>query len=401
MYDQHFDLSVFLDAEPDLIQAPALYNIDVAQQYAALMDRLAQPLPTGQESPFSSRDPTTGHALLASAIAFHQDVLAQELNHVPDRLWILILRMLGTTLSTAEYPVINVVFRRTPDAIAANIPMTIPLNVEIRSQFNPNLSCYSITSKTAQGVASIGQPEQEGIHFVTVPCRLNQVNSLASVRIREFTVLPRSLPFVETAFNDGVVVNPGRPPETLIQAVMRTRENFKTGLRCVAAQDYHYAAKLAGAEAVNVMVGVNPGVNGYFGSLVSVAVYPPAVTSAVDAILDERVLRNRQIRVLPAEVIPVDGVLRPRVRPDLSNADVFNLVATAISTTVNPPHGKWGDQNFDQTVAIACEKQNGIFGVPEISLKHATTDQAIAELDIKPWHLLEVQSTLVVDPIRT
>lgn len=401
MFDQHFQLSDYLDKDATLIQARRLYNVDEAALYSAIMDRLAQPLPNGEESPFSSKSPTTGHAILTSAMAYHQSVLAEEFNHLPDRAWVQILRMFGTEISRSEFPVINLVFRRAPEAIAAGIPAIIPLNLEVRSQYDPELSCYTTVAASLEGAASPQDAEQEGVHFVNVPCRLNRIGPLPNVRLREFSVLPRSLAFVSEAFNNGIIINPGRDPETLVEAVLRARENFKTGLRCVTARDYAFAAKLVGAQKTNVMVGLNPGVEGYFGSLTSVVVYPPEITAAVEGILKERVLANRQIRAIAAEVIPIDGTVRPRVVPNLSNLEVFNLVATAIATEVNPPAGKWGDRNFEQTVAIACERQAGIFGVPEISLKHGITGEPLAALDVQPWQLLEIQSTLLVDPIRT
>lgn len=401
MYEQHFRLNEYLDQDASLIQARRLYSLDEAALYSAIMNRLAQPLPNGEESPFSSMAPTTGHAILTSAMAYHQSVLAEEFNHVPDRVWVSLLRLMGTQMSIAQYPVINQVFRRAPEALQAGIPAIIPLNLEVRSQYDPTLSAYTTLATSMEGTAAADETEQEGIHFVNVPCRLNRIGVLPNLRLREFTVLPRSLPFVSEAFNDGRIINPGRDAETLVEAVLRAREDFRTGLRCVTARDYEVAAKLVGAQKVRVMVGVNPGVEGYFGSLTSVVVYPPDITPAVDAILEERVLKNRQLLTIPAEIIPVDGVIKPRVVPNLSNLEVFNLVATAIATEVNPPHGNWGDANFSQTVAIACERQTGIFGVPEINLRHATTGESLESLVIQSWQLLEIQNTLQVEPLRT
>lgn len=401
MFEQHFQLSDYLDQNASLIQARRLYNVDEAALYSAIMDRLAQPLPNGEESPFSSKAPTTGHAILTGAMAYHQSVLAEEFNHLPDRVWVQILRMFGTEVSRSEFPIINLVFRRAPEAIASGIPAIIPLNLEVRSQYDPELSCYTTVATSLEGTAGPQDADQEGVHFVNVPCRLNRIGSLPNVRLREFSMLPRSLAFVSEAFNDGIIISPGRDPETLVESVLRARENFRTGLRCVTARDYAFAAEMVGAQKTNVMVGVNPGVEGYFGSLTSVAVYPPEVSSVVEGIFQERVLANRQIRAIAAEVIPVDGTVRPRVVPNLSNLEVFNLVATAIATEVNPPFGKWGDRNFDRTVAIACEQQDGIFGVPEIELKHAVTGEPLSAMNVQPWQLLEIQSSLLIEPLRT
>lgn len=401
MFEQHFQLSDYLDQDASLIQARRLYGLDEAALYSAIMDRLAQPLPNGEESPFSSKAPTTGHAILTGAMAYHQSVLAEEFNHLPDRVWVQILRMFGTEVSPSEFPIVNLVFRRAPEAIAAGIPAVIPLNLEVRSQYDPELSCYTTVAASLEGTASPQDADQEGVHFVNVPCRLNRIGSLPNVRLREFSVLPRSLAFISQAYNDGIIISPGRDPETLVEAVLRARENFRTGLRCVTARDYAFASELVGAQKTNVIVGVNPGVEGYFGSLTSVAVYPPEITSVVEGILQERVLANRQIRAIAAEVIPIDGVVKPRVVPNLSNLEVFNLVATAIATEVNPPFGKWGDRNFAQTVAIACERQEGIFGVPEITLRHAVTGESLDSLRVPAWGLLEIQNTLLVEPIRT
>lgn len=401
MYEQYFRLSEYLGRDASLIQSRRLYSLDENALYSAIMDRLAQPLPNGEESPFSSRSPTTAHAILTGGMAYQQSVLAEEFNHVPDRTLVLMLRLLGTRMSIAEYPVINQVFRRAPESLLVGIPAIIPLNLEVRSRYDPTLSVYTTLSASMEGTAGVDEVEREGVHFVSVPCRVSQIGALPNIRLREFTVLPRSLPFVSESFNDGRIVNPGRNAETLVEAVLRSREDFRTGLRCVTARDYEFAANLVGAQKVRVMVGVSPGTAGYFGSLTSVVVYPPDITPSVDAILAERVLASRQISTLPADIIPIDGVIKPRVVPNLSNLEVFNLVATAIATEVNPPYGNWGDSNFAQTVAIACERQVGIFGVPEINLRHAITGAPLESLDIQPWQLLEIQSTLQVEPLRT
>lgn len=406
-YEQHYDLLTRLQAEARLIEADDLYNFDDGVTYAAQMDRLAQPLPNGEESPFSSRSPTSAHAIFVARLIHQQKLIAHQFNLTKDRTWVQHFRMLGVELQPAEYPVINIVFRRTTAAVLNNMPVEIPLNTEIRSRIDPSLAVYTLYTARIEGADET----------VTVPARLNQLGALPNVRRGEFSDIPRLLSFVESAENDGTIVSVGRPAETLVDAMLRAREGLRSGslgrstingtfdpenidfqARCVTDRDYYYWASRLGAEKVNVLKGIQYGAEGVFRDLVTVAVYPADIRDLIYSLMLPMSLDR--FDVIPAEVIPIDGKIQVRVTPQFADFQVFNLVAGAIASTVNPPYGTWGDRNFPATLATALEQTNGIYATPLIQLKHAITGQPLSELDIQPWHLLEIQSSLEIEALR-
>ena len=116
---------------------------------------------------------------------------------------------------------------------------------------------------------------------------------------------------------------------------------------------------------------------------------------------DERELHGINVEVIPAEIIPIAGEIDVRIIPSLSNDEAFNLAATAIQASINPPFGVWGDRTLPRSLQIALENQpNFSYSVPRVSLKHADTGVAIELLDIQPWNLLEIQQSLVINWIR-
>lgn len=407
MYDQHYELIARLQAEARLIEAGDLYNFDDGAVYAAQMDRLAQPLPNGEESPFSSRSPTSAHAVFTARLVHLQKLLAHQFNLTKDRTWVEFFRMLGVELQPAEYPVINIVFRRSAEAVFNNIPAEIPLNTEVRSRIDPGLAVYTLYTARIEGSSET----------VTVPARLNQLGALPNLRRGEFSDIPRLLSFVESAENDGTVVSTGRTAETLVEAMLRAREGIRSGslgrstidgtfdpentafqARCVTDRDYYYWASQLGAEKVNVVKGMQYGSEGTFRDLVTLVVYPADVRDLIFSLMLPMSLDR--FDVIPAEVIPIDGKIQVRVTPQIADFQVFNLVAGAIAAQVNPPYGTWGDRNFPVTLATALEQAEGIYAIPLIQLKHAETGQPLSELDIKPWNLLEIQNTLEIEALR-
>lgn len=406
-YEQHYDLLDRLQTEPRLIEAGDLYDFDDGAVYAAQMDRLAQPLPNGETSPFSSRSPTSAHAILTSRQVHLQKLIAHQFNLTKDRTWVEMFRMLGVELQPAEYPVINIVFRRSSAAMLNNVPVEIPLNTEVRSRIDPSLAVYTLYTARIEGADET----------VTVPARLNQLGALPNLRRGEFSDIPRLLSFVESAENDGTIVSTGRPAETLVEAMLRAREGIRSGslgrstidgtfdpenidfqARCVTDRDYYYWASRLGAEKVNVLKGIQYGAEGVFRDLVTVAVYPADIRDLIYSLMLPMSLDR--FDVIPAEIIPLDGKIQVRVTPQFADFQVFNLVAGAIASTVNPPYGTWGDRNFPSTLATALEQTNGIYATPLIQLKHAITGQPLSELDIQPWHLLEIQSSLEIEALR-
>ena len=139
----------------------------------------------------------------------------------------------------------------------------------------------------------------------------------------------------------------------------------------------------------------------YLDGWLTLAVYPASTIPTIADLLQERVLAGQRWEVVPGRVVPVNGTIAVRIDPGLLDGQALNIAATAIANEANPPYGKWGDRSFAQTVAIALEKAEGIYAVPEISLKHALTNIPLSELKIMPWDLFEIQSDVVFQWLRT
>lgn len=387
-YRRYYELESSLQQEAQLIPSPVLYDFDDERIYAAILNRLAQPLPDGSPSPFSAQNPGTAPALLVSNLVYLQSLLAHEFNLIPDAALLEWLRLLGTRLRVAEYPIVGMRFTRSQVAVNQGIAVDIPLNLEVRSAYTIGLSVYTIT----EGRIEVGDS-------LVLPARLSQIGSLPVIRAQEFSKLPQSLSFLESATNESII-STGKPEESLKDAVTRTRDWLKTGDRCVTDRDYHYFAIQAGASKVNVIRGVSPNTSGFHRDLRSIAVYPGTITSVVEAALKPRRMRDERLQAVEAEVIPVDGLVQVKALPNLSTQEVWNLAAAAIANNLNPPHGTWGDREFDKSVAEALELVKGIYAVPLVELKHSITNQPFSELEIQPWHLLEIQQSTQIEVLR-
>ncbi|NJR41173.1 MAG: hypothetical protein HC781_22950 [Leptolyngbyaceae cyanobacterium CSU_1_4] len=385
-YDRYYELEQSLQAEPNLIPSVELYGFQDAPIYTAIMNRLAQALPTGEPSPFSSQTPGSAHSILVSVLVYLQSLIAHEFNLVPDATLLEWLRMMGTQLRVSEYSVLNVRFTRSQDAIARNIPVDIPLNIEVRSLYQPDLSVFTITNARMEADQNT----------VLVPCRLSRIGKPPNIRQGEFSQIPRSLAFVDTAANEGIVTE-GRGAEKLIDAVYRTRDWLRTGDRCVTDRDFQFYALKVGAAKANVIRGRMPGVDGFFRDLRTIAVHPASYSALVEAEINPRRMKDERLAVVGAEIIPIDGLVQIKVLSTVSAVEAFNLAATAITENLNPPHGVWGDREYDKALAEVLEKTRGIYAVPLVQLKHAQTNVPLRELDIQPWQLLEIQQTIKIE----
>jgi len=409
-YVQYYDLRQQIEATPLLIPKPPLYNFEDGATYAAHMDMLAQPLPNGEPSPFSSKEPGSGHGVLMAVVTHLQRAHAHEFNLVPDVWWIEWFRALGAEMQQAEYPVINLVFERSPEAVFSRVTATIPANTEIRSTRDPNIAAYTLYEDGIYG-------DQQ---TVTIPARINVLGTLPNLRIGEMAELPRFLSFVGGVQNDGSVVSPGKDPETLVQAMMRVRDGLRSGslaqdpidgnfdptndrfqARCITDADFAYWAKRLGCDKVNVLSAIQYGVtNGVFADLTTLVVYPSTLQELVFNSMVGMTVEPRRFDVRSAELIPIDGTITVKVIPSVAERDVFDIVATAIAAKVNPPYGIWGDPNFSATLATALEESFSIYAVPEMQLKHAETGEPLSAIVAQPWHLFEIQKTLEVVTVR-
>ena len=390
-YSEHYKITNRLEKEPRIIRQPTLYDFDFDAVWAAMMDRLAQPLADGTESPFSSRNPLSAHGHLASMFAHFLDINAHEMNLKPDWTWIQEFRMLGLEVADSEYPVVNLVFRRSLNSIESNINVRIPLGTEIGSTKEPGLVAVTIVNAEFEG-------REETI---SVPARLNRIGRLnVDVQPGEFSILSRSFSHVESVAND-LILYEGRDPESLSQAMLRARLQLQRGARIVTPRDCYTMAQELGAKKTNVLEGIQYGAPGRYGDLTTVVVYPDALVSIVDQVFQDQRMLGSRYDVRGAEVIPIDGEIDVRIVPQLSNGEAFNVAARTIQQFVNPPYGIWGDHGFGATVATALENQpDSIYAVPRLELKHAESGIPLQELDIQPWNLLEIQQSIRFNWLR-
>jgi hypothetical protein len=377
VYESHYELQERLEQEPRILPAPVLYPFDDRAVYAAMLDRLAQPLPTGAPSPFSARTPTSAESQLIGTLVHLLSLQAHEVNLLPELVWIQLFRALGVQLLPSEYPVVSVTFTRSPGAPRAYVPA----GLEVRST-RSNLVGIVLEDR------EINDPETS----ITVPCRLNQPGAIEGLPPGELTLVPQLSTGLESAWNDGTVLFSGRNPETLVEAMLRARLQFQRGLRCVTVPDFYNSAIEAGAKKVNVLPGVVPGVPGLHSDQTTVIVYPAELTSAVDAAIRPRILTGSRFQAYGAEIVPVNGRIEVRGTTTLSDDEARQMAVEAIVQQVNPPFGDWGDQRFDKTVATAIENERGVYAVPRCDLRHAETGQPISELQVEPWQLLEIQA---------
>ena len=393
-YNSEYSLQNLFAQQPRLIKTPRLFNLDEPQTYAAMMDRLAQPLPNGESSPFSSRSPATGHGYLIGTFLHLLSMQAHELNLVPDIVWLKLLQFLGTELSPAEYPLINITFSRSDDAIASNIPVTISLRTKVESIYVNGLFAYTTVEKTISGQDKT----------VDIPCRLSEIGAAPAIRVGEFSRLPRMMSFVAEASNDGTIVNPGRSQETLPEAALRVREELKTGKRCISLSDYVYWAYALGSDLgvtkATAVSAVAYQVYGNFKNLVTVMIHPGENAERLYDLMEPMTVAQRSFDVIPAEIIPVTGVISVKAIESLTNGQIFDLAATAIVNEINPPFGLWGDKDFPDNLSTALEKTQGIYAVKKLELKNVYTDRPLEELEIHPWHLFQIQDTLQINVLR-
>jgi hypothetical protein len=387
-YDVHYDLQQAFQAESDLIPRVTLYDYDPEKVYAAIMNRLAQPLPNGDPSPFAAQNPGSAHSIMSGALTYLLSISMHELNLSPDSIYLQMLRLHGHTIRQAEPAIVTLRFTKDPESIRRQRNVQIPAGLEIRSAFRQGVSCTTMDS------VSIFTAE-----YAEVPARLNQVGAMEGLYDNEFSLLPNNLSFIESVATVGVA-SYGREAETIYEAATRARSKQRTGWRGVTDLDFQVNALELGAKKVNVVRGVAPDVDGYARDLRTVVVYPTGLSSSIRAELLAYKLTDERIAVVDANVIKVDGVVEVKALSTLQDLEVYNLVAAAIRDNLNPPFGNWGDREFVKTLSETLEQVVGIYAVPGMVLKNAETGDSIDFNSLRPWDLIEIQATLEVNIIR-
>lgn len=388
-YQLSYELSEALQNEPEALQEVDIYNFNNLLLYAAIMSRLAQDLPTGEQSPFSNQSPGSAHGVLVSNLIFLLSLQANEFALIPDVMLLKWMRVWGATRRLAEYPLINLRFNLAQSALANGIRAVIVSGTEIISRNDPSLIAITIDDATIEG----------GNEFAIVPARLNRLGAVGTIQVGEFSVMPQLLSSIESVASEGLI-SEGRPVEAISLAVLRMRDALRRGERAVTDRDYQRIALEAGAVKANFIRGRIPGVDGFFRDLRTVAVLPAQMVPLVKAALKDQRMADERLSVIPAEIIPIDGLIQIRVITGVADFEAFNLAARAIADNINPPKGKWGDVEIEKSIATVLEKIAGIYAVPVIVLKRADTSELINQLKVEPWQLFDVQQSIVIEVLR-
>lgn len=393
-YQDFYDLAEFLDKDPELIPSPSIVNFDWQQFYATMMDIVAQPLPDGSTSPFTSRLPGSVHDILIQACLYVAQLQAHQIDLVPDKTLTILYRLLGFARMAAEYPIVGIKFTRSPQSKIAGFDAVIPIGTKIYSRLNSAI--YAVTQTEGRITSSMDS--------ITIPARLNRLGYISrNTQIGEFNSLGKPISQIESVENVSVI-SEGKKEESIPEMVLRIRQAIQVGNRCVTIQDYEYFAKnVVGAQKVNVIPGfLRASVGSDLGSsVVTVVIYPENLVESAKLFFANSKMADVTVDVIPAEIIPIDGDVTVRVIASLVNQPdrVFNLAADAILQEINPPYGKWGDLTLDSNLATALELVEGFYAVPSLSLKHAETNVPVNDLTIRPYHLFQIQNSLNIKAI--
>lgn len=374
------------------------HDYPVEDQYRTFLDRLSRPLSIGQSSPFSSRSPLSADGQKASIFLYYLQLLGHEINLLPDKALFDHFRMLGLAQEQAEYAVIELELTRSPQLIANNTPAYTYLGLSFPSRYTENLSAIILDETVIDGNNT----------STTVQARLSQQGALAdTLREGEFLIPSEFNGYWQQVRFTGQVINPGRTLETAQEIRERAQRLIqRPGKRCVSYRDfYNLAIDDAGASKAALfpeLQWVGNGDNyGYVDNFLTLAVYPNSLASSVAQLLSQRAIAGMRWEVVGGRIIPIDGTITIRVDPQLLDGQAYDLAAQALVDYLNPPNGKWGDLEFARNVAIAIEKADGIYAVPEVKLKHSQSNIPIEELVIRPWDLLEIQSSTNFEFLRT
>ena len=359
--EEVYELIAFLQQSPNLIQCRELYPFSVDRVYEDIRDRLAAPLADGTPSPFSNTSLAAGHNILIGHIAQMLNLYGEELNRLTYKTLIELQAWYGIEILPAEYAVILLRFKRDTASITRGLPSIIPLGLEIPSSIHRGLSVITIESKTVTDTTTTE---------IEIMARFNQEGTamLSSIQVGEFSRLP-DLVGIDSGLNDGTVVYEGRNRETLVDACLRGRREIQLGGgRCVTASDFYTVAISNGASKATVLPNVQKGVTGYFGSLVSVVIWPSASYRLLQTIYESRKLIGTYVSVEGADVVTLSGTIEIAVSLDVSATAIVSTARTELADKINPPAGLWGNRAIASSIATTLEQVQGIYAVPSMEL---------------------------------
>lgn len=380
-YQEHFEILEYLEQDPNIVSSPDLWQDDPEKVFSDIMERLAQ-------QGLTSKDPTSGHSILASAFSWYINRLGYELNLKPAWEWYQFLRLLGLERTPASYPVVELSFTRKREAIGSH--SLIPVGTEVRTHSNDpeyrDLAAYTVDELHF----SPGEKTKK------IPARLNELGKKESLPEGLLVKIPRVLGPIDRVTNTRLL-RFGRDRESIPSLIKRGRDRIRRGDILVSLEDFRQEALALGATQVAVLPQRYGVPNNYANSL-RIAVYPPTVVDVVEQSLasEERVVGSQIVEVQSADLIPISGEIQIKFTNDLAQSEKMNLVAKTIANQINPPHAVWGDRDFKGRLATALERTEGIYAVPKMALKHARTGEPIEDLlpKMTPWQLFVIQKSI-------
>lgn len=393
-YDEFYSILEILAKDPKVKDTAVLYPYDRTQVYNAVMERLAQPLPDGSPSPFKDQNPLSAEGHLMAQVVYLQELLANEINLIPDNIFYTFFRMLGLFNESASYPLITLELRRKDPLPIASF--TVPIGTIFRSQIDTGYVAIrdSLLFKDTEGVLK------------TATARYSEIGALQrSLREREFSSIPPNLPYLEEV-RVLSVSQQGKQSESLSELMYRARTYIRRpGDRVVTARDYIDKVIELGATKATILprLRLNSDLSeSYYDDVITVIVYPSTLVDAIQLELESLVPLGTRLDARSPKIYLMEGNITLSIASNSTQELAFNLAATAIQNEINPPNGEWGEQRLDTKIISAIRKnalnpttrETVIFDVSEIVLTEVGTGIKYEDLSINPWCLFEIQSSI-------
>jgi len=384
-----------LEQDPNIRPTPVLYPFERNVVYSNILKRLAQNLPNGNPSPFLDENPLSAEGILMANIVYLQELMANEINLIPDNIFYTFYRTLGLLPFNAEYPILEIELT-VSDPLPVPV-LSIPSGTLFRSRINPN--SFIVTRDIADFY-------QGDVATKIITARYSNYTLLDNITENEFSVIPQNLTYLNTVKVTSLL-SQGKAEESLSDLMFRARERIrKPGNRAVTARDYRDLALESGATKVALFPRLRLDVvnnDSFYDDLISLAVYPSSAVSTVNSALSASVPYGTRLSIVSAPVILLEGSITLVVSSQYPLNTAYALAAEAIVSSINPPNGKWGTKTLVYEIIDAI-KRNGldpntrktiVFDVVDIRLTQVGTAIAYEVLDIQPWHLFEIQNSIV------
>lgn len=389
-YTEYYEILELLEKESNIKESPILYPFDKEEIYNTILERLAQPLPDGSDSPFQDKSPLSAEGILFAQIVFLQELIANEINLIPDAIFYNFYRSLGLLSDNASYSIVQLALTRK-ETIIGNSSFLVPIGTRFQSRINPEV--FLITQEAVLFEQLEGRTK-------TVPARYS-IQGAYQVRSNEFTLIPNNLPNLESISVESVL-SVGQNNSNLTTLMIRARDFIRRpGDRIVTLRDYQDKCKELGASKVAIFPKLQiRGMDSFYDNLTTVVVYPTGLNQVIKNELETLIPLGSRIEVIPCRLILLEGIIELIVNRNFDQTTAFNVAATALVENINPPNGNWGDTLLETRIRDII-RQNGfinqnlvIYDVGKIDLREYNTGIKYSELEITPWTLFEIQSSI-------